>query len=154
MFKGNCLKAKNIGITLILGLSLVFFSAQSKAATLIANVSVADSSLSKKSLRRIFIMRQTKWPAGTPIKVFVMEQGSDVHRIFCKSVLGLFPYQLERQWNKLVYSGLGEAPGVVSNDQEMIERVATTPGAIGYVNEFEPTDGVKVVTIEGVNAGE
>jgi ABC-type phosphate transport system substrate-binding protein len=154
VYKGYCLKARNIGISLLLGLSLAFFSMQSMSATLIANTSVVDSSLSKKSLRRIFIMRQTKWPVGDPIKVFVMEKNSDVHRTFCQSVLGFFPYQLERQWNKLVYSGLGDAPYVVSDDQEMIERIAATPGAIGYVKEYKPTDGIKVITLEGVSTGE
>jgi ABC-type phosphate transport system substrate-binding protein len=154
VYKGCRLKARNIGITLILGLNLLLFSVESVAATLIANVSVDDSSLSKKSLRRIFIMRQTKWSAGDPIKVFVMEQNTDIHQIFCKSVLGLFPYQLERQWNKLVYSGLGEAPVVVGGDQEMIEMIAATPGAVGYVKDYTPMEGVKVITLEGVYADE
>ncbi len=151
MFKGYRLKARNIGVTLILGLSLTLFSVKSIAVTIIANASVADSMLSKQSLRRIFIMRQTKWPVGSPIKVFVMEQDSDSHQAFCKSMLGLFPYQLERQWNKLVYSGLGEAPYVVDSDQAMIDQIAATPGAIGYVMEYQPRDGIKVVTLEGAN---
>lgn len=154
MYKGYCLAARNIGITLLLGLSLTFFSVPSKAVTIIANTSIADSVLNKKSLRRIFIMRQTKWSSGEPIKVFVMKQNSDSHQAFCKSTLGLFPYQLERQWNKLVYSGLGEAPFVVDDDEHMLEQIASTPGAIGYVEEYQPRDGVKVVALEGVNRDE
>ena len=149
MFKGNCLKVRSIFISIILGVSLNLFSGYAGAVTVIANTSVADTTLTKSKLRRIFIMRQTKWANGEPIRVFVLEQRSELHQSFCKSSLGLFSYQLERQWNKLVYSGLGEAPTTVKDKQTMIEMVASTPGAIGYVDDLIDRDDIRVITLEG-----
>ena len=152
MLKGDGLKMRNLIISLFLGLSLNLFSSVVNALDVITHSSVKDEVLTKSKLRRIFIMRQTKWADGTPIRVFVLEQRSELHQSFCKSSLGLFPYQLERQWNKLVYSGLGEAPTVVRDREAMLKRVASTPGSIGYIDDFTGADNIKVMMLEGGNS--
>jgi hypothetical protein len=45
----------------------------------------------------------------------------------------MFPYQLRRVWDRQLFSGTGQAPSVVTSQDEMLRRVAATPGAIGYV---------------------
>jgi hypothetical protein len=37
----------------------------------------------------------------------------------------------------MVFTGTGFAPTVVQTEKEMIERVRSTPGAIGYVRKRE-----------------
>lgn len=78
-------------------------------------------------------MRQTTWPGEGFIHVFVMDGQNEFHQAFCKYYLNMFPYQVERLWNKLVYSGLGEKPSVVNSVEEMLLKVSQTPGAIGYL---------------------
>lgn len=78
-------------------------------------------------------MRQATWPNGETVKVFVLNSSHPAHQRLCKHVLGVFPYQMERLWNKLAFSGLGDVPIEVSSEQEMTLRVRSTPGAIGYV---------------------
>jgi ABC-type phosphate transport system substrate-binding protein len=99
----------------------------------IVNNNVKVKSLSESSVRWIFSMRQTTWEDGSAIKVYVLHEQNPIHQDFCKNVLSMFPYQLERMWNKLAYSGLGEKPILVSDSQEMIDMVSQEPGAIGYV---------------------
>jgi hypothetical protein len=43
-------------------------------------------------------------------------------------------------WDRLVYSGTGQAPLEVSSEEEMRAKIASTPGAIGYL---------KTVSIDG-----
>lgn len=112
-------------------------SAQPTAISIIAHPSVNTSQLNASQLRRIFTMRQSTWPDGQPVRVFVMDTRSDLHQQFCKSVLKMFPYQVERTWNKLAYSGLGDKPLTVTNEMQMIEAVKNSPGAIGYVIQPE-----------------
>jgi ABC-type phosphate transport system substrate-binding protein len=100
---------------------------------IIANQSVEVDSLDQDQIRRIFTMYQTNWPNSQPIVVFVLANQHASHQLFSREALGLFPYQLERIWNKLIYSGLGEGPIRLQNETEMLTKVQQQPGAIGYL---------------------
>ena len=77
-----------------------------------------------------------------------MDPTGESHRKFCLSVLNIFPYQLQRVWDVLVFSGTGQSPTVVKTEQEMITRVKSTPGAIGYISESEVPTDVKKISIK------
>lgn len=106
------------------------------------------SNLSTYQLRQIYTMRQINWPDGKPVVVLVLSSNSIVHQAFSKDVLKIFPYQLDRIWTKLTYSGLGKAPRSYNNEQQLLDAVRNTPGAIGYVNEVSQGDGVYVLQIK------
>jgi len=59
----------------------------------------------------------------------------------------MFPYQLDRIWNKLTYSGLGVAPIMVNTANELIAAVKNTPGAIGYSENVMGDEGMHFVKI-------
>ena len=40
-------------------------------------------------------------------------------------------------WDRLVFSGTGQAPDTVTSTEEMLARVASTPGAIGYLSQIQ-----------------
>lgn len=86
----------------------------------------------RNALRNIFLMRVRQWPGGTPVRVFVMPENSDIHDQFSRERLGTYPYVLNQAWNRLVFTGTGLAPETVKSDQEMRDKVNSTPGAIGY----------------------
>ena len=98
------------------------FSADSQvpAVRVVVNPSVESKDISIEQIRRIFSMRQTAWPNEQAITVYVLANQHQTHKTFCTQVLGMFPYQLDRKWNKLVYSGLGEEPIKVQSEQEML----------------------------------
>ena len=93
------------------------------------------TTLARPALRDIFFARQTKWPNGDPIRVFVLPDRHPLHIRFSKETLGVYPYQLRSTWDRMLYSGTGVPPTVVNTPQEVRERVDETPGAIGYVGE-------------------
>lgn len=103
--------------------------------------------LARNALRTIYSMRLQTWPDGSEITVFILDPEGESHRKFCLEVLNIFPYQLQRIWDVLVFSGTGQAPVVVRTEQEMIRRVKATPGAIGYVIESEVPSDVKKISI-------
>lgn len=118
------------------------------ATEIIANRSVAPNALSLAAARSIFGMRQVKWPDGTPIRVFVLPDQHPVHATLCKERLNLFPYQLRQSWDRQVYSGMAQAPNEVVSEEELINKVAATPGAIGYVRKAKVNDAVKKLSLE------
>ena len=102
---------------------------------IIVNPDVRNETLSVGRLRVIFSMRVTRWTNAQPIRVFVLPGNHPLHQQFVKNVLKLFPHQLQSAWDRLVYSGTGVAPTVVSSVDEMRARIAATPGAIGYTDK-------------------
>ena len=115
----------------------------------IVNSSVTVHTISRSELWRVYAMRTTVWPDKQPIVVYVLSTKSPTNQQFCKEVMKIFPYQLERIWNKLTFSGMGVAPIVVSSEQKMLEAVAKTPGAIGYVQGSGAMKNVNTIKVEG-----
>jgi hypothetical protein len=107
--------------------------------------SSAAAALPKNALSAVFGMRLRTWPDGSPIKVFVLPSDHLVHIRFCKQVLRVFPHQLRTAWDRLVYSGTGQAPTEVGSEAEMREKLATTPGAIGYLERNSLDDNIKIL---------
>ena len=93
-------------------------------------------------------MRQVHWKNGTPIVVYVLASDSLIHQKFCKEQLQLFPYQLDRIWHKLTFSGYGVAPIEVSSEVELVEAIKSTKGAIGYVENVLEVKDVNIIKID------
>jgi len=136
------------GGMLLLALTLLQVGGAALAAEIIANRSVTPNDLSLAAARSIFGMRQVKWPDGTPIRVFVLPDQHPAHAALCKEQLNLFPYQLRQSWDRQVYSGMAQAPNEAASEEELINKVAATPGAIGYVRKAKANDAVKKLSLE------
>jgi hypothetical protein len=113
----------------------------------IAYPATSEESIPRASLRAILGMRLQKWPADTPVKVFVLKDDAVEHATFSKTVLQVFPHQLRMAWDRQVFSGQGQYPEQLGSTQEMLSRVASTPGAIGYVKASEVNQNVRVLKI-------
>ncbi len=134
--RGTNARAGVLGV-LLLSLFLTF---SANAQTIVVNTTVPPTAISKTAVQAIFGMRMRTWPDDTPITVYVLKTSDPLHADFCKNVLGVFPHQLRRAWDRLVFSGTGQAPREVSSLNEMRERVAMTPGAIGYLPQDDVDD--------------
>jgi len=133
---------------LVIGLCLILVAQLAWSVDIIGNRSVSVDSLTLASARSVFGMRQVKWPDNSHIQVFVLADTHPTHIALCKERLNLFPYQLRQSWDRLVYAGMAQAPTEVRNEEELINRVATTPGAIGYVRKVKPNDEIKIIAIQ------
>lgn len=136
--------ARWLGLVLFLLLPM----ASAGAVEIIANKDVAVDRLSVANARAIFGMRQVKWPDGSLIRVFVLPDAHPAHGALCKERLNIYPYQLRQSWDRLVYSGMAQAPTEVASEAEMIARVAATPGAIGYASRVQDNEKVRVLHVE------
>ncbi len=106
----------------------------------IAHKDIKNNSLSLNELRSIFSLRARKWPDGSAITVFVLRDEHELHRQFLLKTLKMLPHQLRRQWDRFIYSGIGQGPIVVRSQKEMLEKIKVTPGAIGYFEGEEVLD--------------
>lgn len=114
---------------------------------LIVHPGVAASEVSRSHARLIFGARVTSWRDGAPIRVFVLPDDSPLHQEMSKSVLDLYPYQLRAAWDRIIYTGIGLAPVQVASESEMRKRVASVPGAIGYIEKALNNDKVRALPV-------
>ncbi len=115
---------------------------------IVTNPNVSEVALSANSLRSIFSMSLKTWPNGTKIRVFVLSDDDQLHKAVSKGKLNVFPYQLRSTWDRLVFSGTGQAPVRVNSIEEMLDKVANTPGAIGYLWRANINENVNVLQIK------
>jgi len=146
-----CRNNKDINIKHILNglfIGLLIWSSPANSVDVVVNQSVQLQSLSTKQLRRIYSMRQVRWADGSSIQVYVLPSQHKIHQRFSKDVLRIFPYQLDRMWNKLTFSGLGVGPVEVPDEKTLLKLIAETPGSIGYVEKYSEVDDVQLIKID------
>jgi len=113
------------------------------ALEVIVNRSVAENHLDQGiDLRAIFSLRTRYWSDGELIHIFVLPDNNSIHQVFVKDKLQMFPYQLRRTWNRIIYTGAGQAPTTVYSVQEMLEKVKTTKNAIGYIDKENKDESI------------
>jgi hypothetical protein len=109
------------------------------AAEVIVSPSLTSVTLDRSLLRAVFTMRVREWPDGSRVRVFVLPDDDPLSDLFYRERLGMYSYVLRRAWDRMVFTGTGFAPTVVQSEGEMLERVRSTPGAIGYVRNRGPS---------------
>lgn len=129
-------------------LLLITFPLNVYSQTVIVNSDNEITSLSKSTLKAIFSMRLRTWPDGTPITVFIQNRDSQIHQKFCRSKLEILPYQIQRTWDVLVFSGTGQSPIEVNGESEIKQKVGRIKGAIGYISDIEGAGDVKSISIQ------
>ena len=135
-------------ILILLTLSILGGATNAYSQKLIAHPGLKQTELSEETVRALFTMRLRRWSDGTPVRVFVLPDRHPLHKDFAKKILGVFPHQLRRAWDRLVFSGTGQAPREVSDETEMLDRVSKTPGAVGYVSDNTRDERVRVVPMD------
>jgi ABC-type phosphate transport system substrate-binding protein len=114
---------------------------------IIANESVTESSLDRDDIKQIFLGQKTVWDDGTKI-FFVVQDRTKAGDTFLKTYLQKTASQYDNYWKKQVFTGQGRAPYSFSSNQELVEFVSRTPGAIGYAAATTDTGGTKIITVQ------
>lgn len=91
--------------------------------------------LTQEQLLRCFSLRQRLSPANRPISLVRLPLSDSTTQRFSKSLFQLYPYQLQRIWDRQIYSGKAKAPVTVESEQAMLAVVASEPDALGYISK-------------------
>lgn len=121
-------------------------SAAPAEVQVIANPSVAPSELSADDVKEIFLGAKTAVAGGdvTP----VLAQAGAAHETFLKTYVGKSDQGLRNHFKSLVFTGKGSMPKSFGSDADIVKYVATTKGAIGYVDAGAEVAGVKKITVK------
>ncbi|MDP4173375.1 MAG: hypothetical protein Q8933_05365 [Bacteroidota bacterium] len=110
----------------------------------IANKSVPVSSINKSKLLDIYSISQKSWSNGEKIVVFDLKSNSSAKDKFYQNI-GKSNAELKKVWMRMQLTGGGSAPSSLYSEDEIVSKVASTPGAIGYVELKNVTGAVKVI---------
>jgi ABC-type phosphate transport system substrate-binding protein len=112
----------------------------------IANASIAAGSISKTELRDVFTGASTSLKGGAQVIPVLLKDGP-VEDDFLQRYVGKSDSAFRAGWRSLLFSGQGVMPRTLDSDSAVVDYVAQTPGAIGYIAKTAPHDGVKILVV-------
>jgi ABC-type phosphate transport system substrate-binding protein len=133
----------NFGIILAIIFIFTAFPPVVTAIEIVVNKTVSTSGYSKVDIRAIFTMQKRLWSNNKQIKVYTLPDSSSLHKEFVKNDLNMLPHQVRRVWDRMTYSGTGVAPIELESEQDMIDKIATTPDSIGYLNSKPDNENIR-----------
>ncbi|MCB1054509.1 MAG: hypothetical protein KDD11_03235 [Acidobacteria bacterium] len=115
---------------------------------LVANRSVPVESLDRSEVSDIFLSQEAHWSDGSVVKPVTLRT-AEVREEFAKVIHGKDDLQLRKHWQRQIFTGRGSPPPERPSDEALLDYVARTPGAIGYVSANARIDSssVKVVAL-------
>jgi ABC-type phosphate transport system substrate-binding protein len=133
-------------LLLLAGLLACWAEAMAQDVVLVANKDVQVSAIRDSDLRAIFLGSKTRLADGTHV-VPITLKGGPAHEVFLRNHVGETPEDFRALWRKAVFTGQGAMPKACDSEAALIDYVAETPGAIGYVSRITAQDKDKVKSI-------
>jgi ABC-type phosphate transport system substrate-binding protein len=142
---GLCRLAVGLGLSA----TTTAIAAQPKPGyVVIVHGSHAGTAIQREQLVSIFLRNVARWGDGTRIRAVDQSTRSAVRERFSRHALGQPTLSVVHYWNGQIQKGGARPPTVKQGDQKVVEFVAKTPGAIGYVSaDFALPDGVKALSV-------
>ena len=140
--------SKTRWLILLLGFIGCWSAASAQDIVLVANKGVQISGIRDADLRAIFTGEKTRFADGSHA-VPVTLKGGPAHEVFLKNHVGEDPEEFRAQWRKAVFTGQGAMPRAFDSEAALLQYVAVTPGALGYVSQISPQshDSVKCLPV-------
>lgn len=121
----------------------------------IVNKSNPVDNVSKAQLRKLLLGEQDSWPGGKKVSVILRSPGQPERAGVLKSVCGMSEDDFVQAKMHASFSGdAGAVPKALGTGAAVRLLVTTLPGGLGFVHASDVTDSVKVVTVDGVAAGQ
>ena len=112
----------------------------------VAHSDVTADSLSRQRLTDYYTGDIRSWTDGTPLVVLDLQSRGKIRKVFYK-YLGKSPSRMKSIWMKNMLAGEGDPPEAMATEQELLEKVQATPGALGFVSLSKVDDSVKTLTV-------
>jgi len=136
---------------LILFLFVAFASLLTQRAyaqvVVIANPSVKAVAVSKAELNDVFTGAASNLKDGSHVTPVLLKTGA-VQAAFLNEFIGKSDTAFRAGWRSLVFSGQGAMPKTIDSEVALVDYVAATPGAIGYVGKSTAHDKVKTLAVK------
>lgn len=131
--------------TVLLLALFMLFGLQARAqVVVIANRSVQETSLTPAQVLDIYLLNVRTWSDGQSIALMCLRENDSVERRFF-GILHRTPLEMRKGWLRAQLSGQARPPEMITTEDDMVRRVAATPGAIGFVSKEKVQGAVKIL---------
>ena len=130
-------------LTVFALLSAIDSSAQ---VAVIAHQSVPADTLSRSDLLDFYTGEIKSWPDQTPVVVLDLKPKGESKTAFY-GFLGKRPSRMKSIWIKRMLSGEGDPPESMNTEEELLQKVASTQGALGFVSMHRVGEDVKTLVV-------
>lgn len=121
---------------------LLFFAASTcspshaiAAASRVAIIASSDvKPLTMDQLKNVYSLKQKLLPNKAPVKLVQQPLNTKVSQDFTRHLFEIYPYQLQRMWDRQVFSGRARAPKVIDTEGKIFAHLATSSNTIAYVS--------------------
>jgi len=132
---------------LFVGVVLSCAVAKAQDVVVIVNNGVKATGASSDDIRSVFSGDKSSLGDGSHVTPVTLKAGPD-HEAFLKTYVGKSDAAYRTAWRSLVFTGQGSMPKSFDSESAMVDYVAATPGAIGYVGKGTEHDKVKTLAIK------
>lgn len=128
-------------------LAVLAAPAASAEVVVIVHKSVPIQTIDSRTLFDLYSGDIKKWSNGQAVVLLDLDSRGEVRSTFY-DYLGKSSSRMRSIWMKNMLAGEGSPPEAIASEEEIIKRVAATPGAIGYVGRPSVAGaGTDIVTL-------
>lgn len=132
-------------VVMVIGLAVSVAPASAQVAIIAhKDVPVPDQGIKKYQLRDFYMLEVQRWSNKVPVVVYDLNK-KEVRKIFYK-FLGTRYSKMSLHWWDRKISG-DDPPLSLETEEEMLQQVASTPGAIGFISESKVSSDVKTLRV-------
>lgn len=121
-------------------------TALSAEVAVIAHPSVPASGITKAELLDLYTGDIKEWDNGEPIILIDLKPKTDIKLTFY-DFLGKSASRMKSIWMRNMLTGEGKPPEAMGSQEDLLQKVASTPGAIGYIDNNLVTGDVITLTV-------
>lgn len=103
--------------------------------------------LTSEEASRLFLKREARWPDGVAVEPVDLAGTNALRESFSVAVHGRSTARILAYWQQKVFSGELAPPPEVGNEDEVVQFVRSRRGAVGYISDGRPLEGVKKVPL-------
>ena len=141
-----------VSALIILTFFLSFKTEENSKLSLICNTTGAPDTLSSVEMKSILKGEKQRWQDGSKIVLAMIKTNTETGETIAKKVYNMNGDELNKYWLSLVFAGKAKAPQFFRSEQELIDYVASTKGAIGVITSEKVQGNFKTIKVGGKNS--
>ncbi len=130
--------------TLFLAVLALSASAHADVVVVVSSKS-SVTSLTAEQTAKIFLGKVATFPNDRPALPIDQPEGSAIRDEFYTKVAHKNSSQLTAYWAKIIFTGEGRPPKLLTGDVAVRKAIANNPSAIGYIDKSAVNRSVRVV---------
>jgi ABC-type phosphate transport system substrate-binding protein len=134
--------SKSLRCIVLMG--VMSFSSLAMADVVVIVNPANTANIDEEQIAKIFLGQTKTFSNGSEAMPVDQKEGA-VREEFGNKLLKKNPAQLKAQWARQIFTGGAKPPKELGSDDEVLKFVASTPGAIAYIDASKVNKSVKVV---------